>query len=210
MKVLKLVKAFSLLLLNFAALSIFSSLYFAFTFFVASAIIWFFLLILSNCSCSSFFDLLIFFFDELKCACVCLLQYDACFPHPLRSQIASDNMKNLGEFFGQLHLVKPWVYQCSETSTAKEIESVYKTALDLYRKHQSVNIVNERCIVYLDEASLPKEKRSALKVTHYYLDRSFGSDRPHVGTVMLTNLTLDAAKTNRAVQVLQSEVRMLC
>jgi hypothetical protein len=44
------------------------------------------------------------------------------------------------------------------------------------------------------------------QVTHYYLDRSFGSDRPHVGTVMLTNLTLDTAKTNRAVQVLQMEV----
>ena len=124
----------------------------------------------------------------------------------LSYQIAADNMKNLGLFYGQLHLVKPWVYQCSETSTAKEIESVYKTALDLYRKHQQVNIQNERCVVFLDEASLPKEKRSALKVTHYYLDRSFGSDRPHVGTVMLTNLTLDAAKTNRAVQVLQSEV----
>lgn len=62
----------------------------------------------------------------------------------LSYQIASDNMKHLGPFYGQLHLVKPWVYQCSETSTAKEIESVYKTALDLYRKHQLSNIKNER------------------------------------------------------------------
>jgi hypothetical protein len=53
-------------------------------------------------------------------------------------------------------------------------------------------------VVFLDEASLPREETMALKVIHYPLDH------PYVSSVILSNKLLDAAKTNRALQVLQS------
>jgi len=47
---------------------------------------------------------------------------------------------------------------------------------------------------------LPDERKHALKVFHHY------ADHPKVGTVILSNTTLDAAKTNRCAQVLLPHV----
>lgn len=74
------------------------------------------------------------------------------------------------------------------------------------KRYIDAGISAERQLVFIDEASLPKERRAALKVTHYYMDRAQSQDRPAVGTIMLTNVLLDAAKTNRTVCVWQSEV----
>uniref|UniRef100_A0A0G4IBB0 Uncharacterized protein n=1 Tax=Chromera velia CCMP2878 TaxID=1169474 RepID=A0A0G4IBB0_9ALVE len=104
-----------------------------------------------------------------------------------------------------LKYTQRFTYQCSEASTTSEIKQVYEAAEERHHRFLQNGIHSERVAVFLDEASLPRERRAALKVTHYYLDRSEGSDRPNVATIMLTNRTLDAAKTNRTFQVLQSE-----
>ena len=68
-----------------------------------------------------------------------------------------------------------------------------------------------RSVVFLDEAGLPSEANMALKVIHYPMGKSIlGNliftilDRSYVSTVILSNKLLDAAKLNRALQVLQS------
>lgn len=122
-------------------------------------------------------------------------------------QIVLDNMKGASspnEAYQKLKNANRFTYQCSEGSDATEIQSVYDNALLRHKRFVRARIYSERCVVCLDEASLPRKRRAALKVTHYYLDRSRDSDRPDVSTIMLTNRTLDAAKTNRAVQLLQS------
>lgn len=122
-------------------------------------------------------------------------------------QIVLDNMKGASSpnvAYQNLKNANRFTYQCSEGSDAGEIKSVYENALQRHRRFTRARIYSERCVVCLDEASLPKKRRAALKVTHYYLDRAPDSDRPAVSTIMLTNRTLDAAKTNRAVQLLQS------
>ena len=58
---------------------------------------------------------------------------------------------------------------------------------------------SEMCVLFLDEAGLPEERKEAMKIIHYFLDH------PKIAFVILSNNTLDAAKTNRAIQVMQSE-----
>lgn len=125
----------------------------------------------------------------------------------LSMQIVLDNMKGASSpnvVYQNLKNANRFTYQCSEGSDAGEIKAVYETALQRHKRFTRARIYSERCVVCLDEASLPRKRRAALKVTHYYLDRARDSDRPAVSTIMLTNRTLDAAKTNRAVQLLQS------
>jgi hypothetical protein len=152
-----------------------------------------------------------------------LYLYHAC------PQIAMENMQGTASskpLYKQLLCVNYFSYQCSESSHASEIEQVllylgqhlerawsdlcgvqvYKTCVARNKRYVDAGISAERQLVFIDEASLPKERRGALKVTHYYMDRAQAQDRPAVGTIMLTNVLLDAAKTNRAVCVWQSEV----
>jgi hypothetical protein len=77
---------------------------------------------------------------------------------------------------------------------------VYLKAVQLERQLTRHGAASVRCCVTLDEATLPVQAAAALKVTHFYLEN------PEVATIMLTNRTLDAAKTNRCVQVVQREV----
>ena len=120
----------------------------------------------------------------------------------LSFQIASRNMKGISSptaSYKKLKLVQPFTYQCSQQSTASEIKDVFEAALARRQRFLRAGITSERCVVFMDEAGLPSERRAALKSIHYYTDHA------QVASVMLTNQTLDTAKTNRAVQLLQSE-----
>jgi hypothetical protein len=129
----------------------------------------------------------------------------------LSFRIASDNMKghsSTSSPYQRLHAVQRFGYQCSEATTSAEITSVYAAAQDRHHRFERVGIRSERCVVLLDEGNLPSEKRAALKAIHYVTDQTRGSaeDRPPVVTVMITNMVLDSAKTNRFVQLLQREM----
>ena len=120
----------------------------------------------------------------------------------LSFQIASRNMKGISSptaSYKKLKLVQPFTYQCSQQSTASEIKDVFEAALARRQRFLRAGITSERCVVFMDEAGLPSERRAALKSIHYYTDHA------QVASVMITNQTLDTAKTNRAVQLLQSE-----
>ena len=85
-------------------------------------------------------------------------------------------------------------YQCSRKSTSKEIENVFKRALKRQEANDEAGLpVN--CVVFLDEAGLPEEQQDSLKVLHYFLDA------PKVSFVAISNHILDAAKSNRAINV---------
>ena len=88
----------------------------------------------------------------------------------------------------------PQYYQCSRKSTSKEIENVFKRALKRQEANDAAGLpVN--CVVFLDEAGLPEEQQDSLKVLHYFLDA------PKVSFVAISNHILDAAKSNRAINV---------
>ena len=122
----------------------------------------------------------------------------------LSFKIAVDNMKGSQSpmiFFRSLGNAQPFRYQCSQQSTDTEIKSVYKQAISrqkTFDKTAHIQQEQQRCVVLLDEAGLPPEETASLKVLHYLLDH------PKVGSVILSNVVLDAAKTNRAVLVKQS------
>jgi len=118
--------------------------------------------------------------------------------------IAVENMKGPASekpLYRRLHHLHPFRYQCSEQSTDTEIEAVYDSAIkrQVMFEGNNPNRCTERAAVLLDEAGLPSEETMPLKVIHYMMDH------PQVATVILTNKLLDAAKTNRALQVVQSE-----
>ena len=113
-------------------------------------------------------------------------------------------------FYRKLSHAEPLRYQCSKDSADTEIEEVYKNARD--RQENFDNMVQsaknqegkhgvieeQRVVVLLDEAGLPDERKALLKVLHYMLDH------PRVSSVILSNNVLDAAKSNRAVILMQS------
>ena len=92
----------------------------------------------------------------------------------------------------------PQFYQCSRRTTSTEIDTVFSRATNRQRSHIAVNLPIY-CVVFMDEAGLPEEKRESLKVLHYLLDKS------EVSFVAITNHILDAAKTNRAVSLYRQE-----
>ncbi|KAJ1562914.1 hypothetical protein HK096_002079 [Nowakowskiella sp. JEL0078] len=107
----------------------------------------------------------------------------------LSGSILGENMvgSRSNAFFVDFHHLHTFRYQCSASSSDKQVQSIYQTALD----RQRILGVKNRCSVILDEAGLPKEMEMPLKVLHYL------TDKPEVATLILSNTILDAAKTNR-------------
>lgn len=88
------------------------------------------------------------------------------------------------------HSLDPHFYQCSRRTTSNEIQTVFRRAINRQRSHARFKLPIY-CVVFMDEAGLPEESHESLKVLHYYLDHQ------EVSFVAITNLVLDAAKTNR-------------
>ena len=110
--------------------------------------------------------------------------------------IVSDNANGKESdscFFRELPRLSTYHYQCSKTSTSKEIASVFDKAI---QKQQIVDSTTQKCLVFMDEAGLPEEEKESLKVLHYYLEGHM-SMKAKVGFVAITNHVLDAAKSNR-------------
>lgn len=111
--------------------------------------------------------------------------------------LAVENMKGSAvtekrsAMFKKLKNIHRFHYQCSEYSTAKEIEAVFRYAMENQDKFEAAHMTSEFCVVFLDEAGLPPSEKHALKVIHHYLDH------PKVGCVLLSNHMLDAAKVSR-------------
>ena len=94
--------------------------------------------------------------------------------------------------------LEPHYYQCSRRSTSNEIENVFKIAIKRQDTHDEANL-KVFSVVFMDEAGLPEESHESMKVLHYYLDR------PKVSFVAISNHILDAAKSNRAINLFRPQ-----
>ena len=102
----------------------------------------------------------------------------------------SDMYERVG--FASLEL---FPYQCSQHSTAHDIEEKFEKAIELEQKGGGV----ASCVV-LDEVGLAEDaKAMPLKVLHKLLEK------PKCAFVGLSNWTLDPAKMNRAVYLLRPD-----
>jgi hypothetical protein len=84
----------------------------------------------------------------------------------LAVQIVTANMKGISsprDEFHELMSLQKFPYQCSASSTAQEIEQVYMAADARRKQLLKSGILSERCVVVLDEATLPKQQYAALK-----------------------------------------------
>ena len=94
--------------------------------------------------------------------------------------------------------LEPHYYQCSRRSTSNEIENVFKIAIKRQETHDEANL-KVFSVVFMDEAELPEESHESMNVLHYYLDR------PKVSFVAISNHNLDAAKSNRAINLFRPQ-----
>jgi hypothetical protein len=127
----------------------------------------------------------------------------------LAFNLVCDNLKgecaDISLPFRQLRKAHQIPYQCSSTSTGAEIEARYKYASNEQRQHDLDPSQRDRhiCMLGIDEAGLVPENRQAMKSMHDALEELF------VCIVMLSNTTLDAAKTSRMIQLLQTQASAL-
>ena len=94
--------------------------------------------------------------------------------------------------------LEPHIYQCSKHSVTDDIDALFKKATA--RQNQICEFgLPSTVVVFMDEVGLPDEKLQILKVLHHHLDES------KVPFVALSNTTLDAAKSNRAICLFQTK-----
>ena len=67
-----------------------------------------------------------------------------------------------------------------------------------------IDPLKHQCFILMDEARLPEEEKESLKVLHYLLEGHM-SVKAQVRFVGISNLVLDAAKSNRCVMLLRKE-----
>ena len=122
----------------------------------------------------------------------------------LAVQMVGDNASGLDShstFYSTRPRLSLFHYQCSKTSTSKEIGAVFSQALE---RQENVDSNKHRCVVFMDEAGLPEEEKESLKVLHYLLEGHM-SAKSTVGFVAISNHILDAAKSNRCAMLLRQD-----
>ena len=121
----------------------------------------------------------------------------------LAFMLASDNLGGIGlehsPSFQHLRKAKKIMYGCSASSTSAELSARFKDAHLQQADLEKRQFGRHMCVVGIDEAGLTPENRMVLKALHDYLDMRV------IGTVMMSNTTLDAAKTSRTIQLLQTQ-----
>ena len=115
--------------------------------------------------------------------------------HVIRDNLRGDHSPR--EFCRQFHAVDPFFYQCSDFTTSAEVESILLRALEREGQYERFGS-RSRCLVFLDEAGLPDERRMELKVLHPYLDDA------RVAFVAISNAQFDDANRNRMLTVTRS------
>ena len=121
--------------------------------------------------------------------------------------LAMDNLSKQPaqpELYRQLPKMEPFRYQCTEQSTSHDILSRFDAAWNRQQQFNSLSSeghspLDEQAVsvVFLDEVGLVPEVE--MKAIHPRLDH------PQVSAVLLSNRQLDAAKSNRTLQVVQDQ-----
>ncbi|CAF1683350.1 unnamed protein product, partial [Rotaria magnacalcarata] len=100
-------------------------------------------------------------------------------------------------FCRRLPEIDPFFCLGSKYSRSKDIAYVFDRAIQREEQYRQIRI-DRRCVVFLDEASLPDENKMILKVLHPYLDEC------QVSFVAIANKSFDAANANRMICVYRS------
>ncbi|CAF3895204.1 unnamed protein product, partial [Rotaria sp. Silwood1] len=100
-------------------------------------------------------------------------------------------------FCKRLPAIDPFFCLGSKYSRSEDIASIFERAIKREQQYEQ-NGINTRCVVFLDEASLPDEKKMILKVLHPYLDEC------KVAFVAIANKAFDAANANRMICIYRS------
>ncbi|CAF3853458.1 unnamed protein product [Rotaria sp. Silwood1] len=100
-------------------------------------------------------------------------------------------------FCKRLPAIDPFFCLGSKYSCSEDIAFVFERAIKREQQYEQ-NRMNTRCVVFLDEASLPDEKKMVLKVLHPYLDDC------KVAFVAVANKAFDAANANRMIRIYRS------
>ncbi|CAF4371138.1 unnamed protein product, partial [Didymodactylos carnosus] len=101
------------------------------------------------------------------------------------------------EFCKRLPSIDPFFYLGSKYSRSDDIATVFDRAIKRELSYEE-NRMDTRCVVFLDEASLPDENKMVLKVLHPYLDDC------KVAFIAVSNKLFDAANANRMMCVYRS------
>ncbi|CAF1198278.1 unnamed protein product [Didymodactylos carnosus] len=119
----------------------------------------------------------------------------------LSFQIVLQNLQgpqlSLKSFCKRLPAVDPFFCLGSKYSRSEDIATIFDRAIKREQQYQQ-NRMETRCVVFLDEASLPDEKKMVLKVLHPYLDEC------KAAFVAVSNQAFDAANANRMMCVYRS------
>ncbi|CAF3699069.1 unnamed protein product [Rotaria sordida] len=119
----------------------------------------------------------------------------------LSFQIVLQNLQGLQlstkTFCKRLPAIDPFFCLGSKYTRAEDIAHVFERAIRREQQYMQ-NGMNIRCVVFLDEASLPDERKMVLKVLHPYLDEC------NVAFVAVANKAFDAANANRMICVYRS------
>ncbi|CAF4056542.1 unnamed protein product, partial [Rotaria sordida] len=100
-------------------------------------------------------------------------------------------------FCKRLPAIDPFFCLGSKYSRSEDIAFIFERAIKREQQYEQ-NRINTRCVVFLDEASLPDEKKMVLKVLHPYLDDC------KVAFVAVANKAFDAANANRMICIYRS------
>ncbi|CAF1310983.1 unnamed protein product, partial [Rotaria sp. Silwood1] len=100
-------------------------------------------------------------------------------------------------FCKRLPALDPFFCLGSKYSRSEDIAYVFDRAIKREVQYRQIRI-DRQCVVFLDEASLPDEKKMVLKVLHHYLDEC------QVSFIAIANKSFDAANANRMICVYRS------
>ncbi|CAF4683188.1 unnamed protein product [Rotaria sp. Silwood1] len=100
-------------------------------------------------------------------------------------------------FCKSLPAIDPFFCLGSKHTSSNDISYAFDRAIKREQQYEE-NRMATRCVVFLDEASLPNEKRMVLKVLHQYLDEC------KVAFVAIANSPFDAANANRMTCIYRS------
>ncbi|CAF3767821.1 unnamed protein product, partial [Rotaria sp. Silwood1] len=119
----------------------------------------------------------------------------------LSFQIVLQNLQgpqlSKSDFCKSLPAIDPFFCLGSKHTTSTDISYAFERAIKREQYYQESRTAT-RCVVFLDEASLPSEKRMVLKVLHQYLDEC------KVAFVAIANSPFDAANANRMTCIYRS------
>ncbi|CAF1176839.1 unnamed protein product [Adineta ricciae] len=85
----------------------------------------------------------------------------------------------------------------SKYTRSEDIAYIFDRAIKREEQYRQIR-ADKRCVVFLDEASLPDQKTMVLKVLHPYLDEC------QVAFIAIANRSFDAANANRMICVYRS------